>query len=94
MATFPNQAIDSLEQQGQSIRSFLNHMERVISWRYYINLQIIAEHPLWKDASEEEMDLVSEGIEKFVTTKLFDQYVALHFHISLTCLVHLCVDLT
>lgn len=31
-------------------------------------------HPIWKDATPEEIDHAKEGIEKYVMTKLFNKY--------------------
>lgn len=50
---------NSIDDQARIIHSFVEIMENKIE-----------KHPLWKDASEEEMDGVVEGIEKFILTKL------------------------
>ncbi|KAL6069034.1 Guanine nucleotide exchange factor Vps9 [Balamuthia mandrillaris] len=46
--------------QGQAIARFLAETRN-----------IIAAHPLWRDATAEEMEGVVEGLEKYITTKLF-----------------------
>eukprot|EP01118_Nematostelium_gracile_P015409 TRINITY_DN6171_c0_g1_i1.p1 TRINITY_DN6171_c0_g1~~TRINITY_DN6171_c0_g1_i1.p1 ORF type:complete len:569 (-),score=107.38 TRINITY_DN6171_c0_g1_i1:50-1756(-) len=61
VASFPTQPLETLESQGNVVRIFLANVERIIT-----------DHPLWKDASEDEMEGVTEGLEKYITTKLFD----------------------
>eukprot|EP01114_Cavostelium_apophysatum_P013861 TRINITY_DN3451_c0_g1_i2.p1 TRINITY_DN3451_c0_g1~~TRINITY_DN3451_c0_g1_i2.p1 ORF type:complete len:581 (+),score=137.83 TRINITY_DN3451_c0_g1_i2:144-1886(+) len=64
---FIQQRPESIEQQGQMVRSFVDFME-----------DQIMKHPLWKDANEDELDGVLEGLEKFVMTKLFDSIFTKH----------------
>ncbi len=59
-------------EQGAVIRSFLEDLENSIM-----------QHSLWRDASEEEMDGVSEGLEKYIMTKLHDKYDIYMLSISL-----------
>jgi hypothetical protein len=34
----------------------------------------ISNHPLWKEASEEEFEGACEGMEKYICTKIYDWY--------------------
>jgi len=61
VASFPSQQLATLEQQGALVRAFLENVEN-----------IIIDHPLWNGASEVELDGVTEGLEKYVMTKLYD----------------------
>lgn len=48
---------------GAMVRTFVSSME-----------DTILQHPLWKDASEDEIENITEGIEKYILTKLYDWY--------------------
>lgn len=50
----------SMEEQGKVVRSFLEEMENAINV-----------HPLFKDASEAELEGAVEAVEKYVMTKLY-----------------------
>ncbi len=57
---FSWQPIETLEQQGAKLRNYLDSLEA----------SILA-HPLWKDATEDDQEGVSEGLEKYVITQLY-----------------------
>lgn len=59
---FISQTPGTFAKQASRIREFLTSME-----------QKITEHPLWKDITDEEMEGVEEGLEKYVMTKLYDR---------------------
>jgi hypothetical protein len=48
---------------GAMVRAFVSSME-----------DTILQHPLWKDATEDEIENIAEGIEKYILTKLYDWY--------------------
>lgn len=48
------------DQDVTTIRDFLNHTE-----------EVICKHPLWRGASDEELDDMREGLEKYILTKLY-----------------------
>jgi len=47
-------------EHSKEIRSFLDVMEVAIS-----------KHSIWKDASEEELDIMNEGLEKYIISKIY-----------------------
>ena len=65
--TFTNAPIEPLEQQASKLHNYLSNIENTI-----------LNHTLWKDISEEELDTVIEGLEKYVTTRLYTNLFSLH----------------
>lgn len=59
---------DEFEKNCSSSTSYLRTELHSFLTSLYIQCR---KHPLWKGASEEEMDNVIESIEKFVTSKLY-----------------------
>eukprot|EP01119_Soliformovum_irregulare_P026248 TRINITY_DN9979_c0_g1_i1.p1 TRINITY_DN9979_c0_g1~~TRINITY_DN9979_c0_g1_i1.p1 ORF type:complete len:587 (-),score=159.24 TRINITY_DN9979_c0_g1_i1:6-1547(-) len=59
--TFQYQPGGSMQEQGVIVRSYLNGLE-----------EQVMEHALWKDSTEDELDSISDGLEKFVMTKLYE----------------------
>jgi len=57
----------SMQQQSILVRTTLDSIEKRI-----------LEHPLWKDAEEEEIDSIEEGLEKYMMTKLFSVTFTAH----------------
>lgn len=52
----------SAEEDGRKVQAFLAEMEGAIR-----------DHPLWANATTQEIDHALEGLEKYVMTKLFDR---------------------
>ncbi|KAL6638247.1 hypothetical protein ACP70R_025819 [Stipagrostis hirtigluma subsp. patula] len=52
----------SAEEDGRKVQAFLAEMEGAIR-----------DHPLWANATGQEIDHALEGLEKFIMTKLFDR---------------------
>ncbi|ONM11416.1 Vacuolar protein sorting-associated protein 9A [Zea mays] len=50
------------EEDGSKVQAFLAEMESAIR-----------DHPLWANATDQEIDHALEGLEKYVITKLFDR---------------------
>jgi hypothetical protein len=59
--TFVDKPPASIHDQGQMVKDFLCDL-----------FDQMQEHQLWKDSSEEELDHVLEGLEKYTMTKLFE----------------------
>lgn len=53
------------EEHGKIVRNFIDEI-----------LYLASQHKLWKGASEEEMEMANEALEKYVMTKIFNWYVA------------------
>jgi len=67
IANYLNQPHESMKEQSFKIHSYLSTLETVIHG-----------HPLWKDATDEELDGVSEGLEKYVLTKVYTNIFTSH----------------
>lgn len=64
LSKFATQTPGTIFKQGTKIREFINGMQ----------LKIM-EHNLWKDATDEEIEGIEEGLEKYIMTKLYDRYI-------------------
>lgn len=51
----------SMEEKGEEMRAYINSLTR----------SLISTHPLWKDASDNEITSILESLEKFLTWKLY-----------------------
>jgi hypothetical protein len=67
IVTFSNSPPEPIEQQALKVHNYLNNIENTI-----------LNHPLWKDINEEELDTVIEGLEKYVTTRLYTNLFTIH----------------
>jgi len=65
--SFMSQPIDSMADQSQRIFNYLLTMETTI-----------IEHSLWKDVPEDEIDAVSEGLEKYIMTRVYSNIFTQH----------------
>ncbi len=61
------QPIDSMADQASRIGNFLSTI-----------VDTIVEHPLWKDMTEEEMESVQEGLEKYIMTRVYPNTFTQH----------------
>lgn len=57
-----------MEAQASKILTYISSLEHTI-----------LEHPLWRDANDDEIDAVGEGLEKYVLTKLYPKCATISY---------------